>query len=131
MLFPLHAWKLVAFVPISRLFCSTQTPFVASGVDKKFEQTEKIGQLLCNPDLSVSSRMHLSPNLTNARHVLSFSFSPFKGSKMQTHSLQHCLSFEHLSFFFFYLDNNYENHMLDYNNLHLICMFLPQMTYEC
>ena len=73
---------------------------MASGVDKKFEQTENIGQLLCKPDLSVSSRMHLFPSLTNARHILSFSLSSFNGSNIQTHSLQHCLSFEHFSFIF-------------------------------
>jgi len=73
---------------------------MVSGVDRKFEQTENIGQLLCNPDLSVSSRMHLSPNFTSVRHILSFSLSPFNGSNIQTHSLQHCLSFEHFSFFF-------------------------------
>ena len=41
------------FVHISRLFYSIQTPFVLSGVNKKFEQTQNIGPLICNPDLSV------------------------------------------------------------------------------
>ena len=62
--------------PKGKLFCLTQIPFVASGKDSKLEQTEKIGQFECNPVLSVSSKIHFSPNFTKGRHVLSLGVSP-------------------------------------------------------
>ena len=39
---------------------------------KNLSLDEKIGQLLCNPIISLSSKIHFSPNFTKGRHVLSF-----------------------------------------------------------